>query len=59
MLLYLRTLIEKYIKMCEEFIIQLCMYTKVIRILAKGYLPISLMSPSKLQDILTRVRVAI
>ena len=41
-LLYLRTLREKYVKMNEEFINQLCMYAKAIRILSKGYLPISL-----------------
>ena len=35
------------------------MYTKLVRILAKGYLPISLISPSKLQIILTSVKNAI
>ena len=35
------------------------MYAKVIRILAKGYLPISLISPSKLQEILNAVKEAI
>ena len=39
-LLYLRMLREKYIKMYEEFINQLGIYAKVIRILSKGYLPI-------------------
>ena len=43
-LLYLRTLREKYVKMYEEFIVQLCMNAKVKRILPKGYLPISLIS---------------
>ena len=37
--------------MYEKFITQLCMYTKVIRILAKGYLSTSLISPLKLQEI--------
>ena len=59
LLLYLRTLREKYVKMCEEFMMQLCMYAKAIRILAKGHLPISLISPSKLQEILTAVKNAI
>ena len=59
LLSYLRTLREKYVKMYEEFIMQLYMYTKVIRILAKGYLPISLKTPSKLQGILTAVKNAI
>ena len=49
-LLYLRTLRERYAKLYEEFIIQLCMYTKVIRILSKGYLSISVIPPSKLQE---------
>ena len=34
-LLYLRMLIEKYVQMYEEFINQLCMHEKVIRILLK------------------------
>ena len=40
------------INMLLKFIMQLCMYAKVIRIFAKGYLPIPLISPSKLQEIL-------
>ena len=35
------------------------MYVKVIRILSKGYLPISLLPPSKLQEILGEVIKAI
>ena len=35
------------------------MYTKAIRILAKGYLPISLITPSELQEILNAVQMAI
>ena len=38
--------------MYEEFINQLCIYAKVIRILLRGYLPISLLPPLKLQEIL-------
>ena len=45
--------------MYEEFITQLCMYAKVIRILSKGYLPISLISPSRLQEVLNAVKEAI
>ena len=45
--------------MYEEFIIQLCMYAKVIRILLKGCLPISLIPPLKLQDILNIAKKAI
>ena len=35
----------------EKFISQLHMYVKVIRILAIGYLPISLIAPIKLKEI--------
>ena len=59
LLLYLRTLREMYVKMYEEFIMQLHMYAKAIRILAKGYLPISLIFPSQLQENLTAVKEAI
>ena len=58
-LLYFRTLREKYVKMYEKFIVQLEMYAKAIRILSKGYLPISLMLPWKLQEILGEVKKAI
>ena len=37
-LLYLSALREKYVQMYKEFIMQLWMYAKAIRILAKGYL---------------------
>ena len=49
-LLYLCTIKEKYITVYNEFITQLCQYVKAIRILAKGYLPISLITPYKLQE---------
>ena len=58
-LLYLRMIREKYVQMYKEFISQLHMYEKVIRILSKGYLPISLLPPSKLQEILRKVKKAI
>ena len=35
------------------------MYSKVLRVLSKGYLPISLLPPSKLENILKEVRIAI
>ena len=44
-LLYLCTIKEKYIVVYNEFITQLCIYAKAVRILAKGYLPISLITP--------------
>ena len=45
-LLYLRTVHDKYIALYRELIVQLHIYTTSIRILAKGYLPISLVTPS-------------
>ena len=45
-------------KMYERFIEELKMHSKVIRILSKGYLPISLLPSSKLESILSEVRVA-
>ena len=42
-----------------ELITQLCIYATSIRILAKGYLPISLVTPSKLKEILNDVKTAI
>ena len=41
-LLYLHTIKEKYIAVYNEFITQLHIYAKAVRILAKGYYPISL-----------------
>ena len=38
-LLYLRTIQDKYISLYRELISQLHMYASAIRILAKGYLP--------------------
>ena len=58
-LLYQRMLRAKYIKMHGEFITHLCRYAKAIRILAKGYLPILLLPPSKLQEMLKAVKGAI
>ena len=43
---------RKYVKMYVDFITQLHMYEK-------GYLPISLIPPSKLQEILIAVRKTI
>ena len=54
--LYLRTIQEKYIKMYERFVNQLKEYSSAIRILSKGYLPISLLPPSKLTKILQEVK---
>ena len=58
-LLFLTTTREKYVKMYERFINQLKMYSQVIRVLSKGYLPISLLPPSKLNIILQEVKEAL
>ena len=50
---------EKYVKMFERFINQLRMYSKAIRILSEGYLPISFLTPSKLNTILQEVKKAL
>ena len=54
--LFLTTIREKYVKMYERFIEELKTYSKVIRILSKGYLLISLLLPSELQKILNEVK---
>ena len=58
-LLFMTTVKEKYVKMYERFINQLNKYSRVIRILSKGYLPISLLPPSKLSTILEKVKEAL
>ena len=58
-ILYLTMIWEKYIKMYAKFIEELRRYSKAIRILSEGYFPISLMPPSKLEKILSEVRIAI
>ena len=58
-LLYLRTVQDKYIVLYREVITQLHIYTSAITILAKGYLPISLITLSKLREILSEVKAAL
>ena len=58
-ILFLTTVREKYVKMYERFIVELKSYFKAIRILSKGYLPISLISSSKLEAILVQVKEAL
>ena len=55
-LLFLRVVQDKYISLYKELITQLRSYVSAIRILTKGYLPTTLITPSKLQDILAEVR---
>ena len=57
--LFLTTVREKHVKMYERLIKELKLYSKVIRVLSKGYLPISLLPPSKLEKILKDIRIAI
>ena len=45
--------------MYEEFIMQLSIYVKAIKILAKGYLPISLITLLWLHNILDEVKTAV
>ena len=48
---FLQQLGEKYVKLYERFLNQLRQYSQ-----AKGYLPITLLSPSKLNIVLQKVR---
>ena len=50
---------DKYIALYKELINQLHIYATSIRILAKGYLPFSLITPSKLREILSDVKTVI
>ena len=50
---------ENYVRMYERFKVELKSYMKAIRILSKGYLPISLIPPSKLEAILEQVKLAL
>ena len=45
--------------MYERFIEEIKLYSRAIRVLSKGYLPILLLPPSKLEKILNEVRIAI
>ena len=45
--------------MWDEFIKQLHMYVEAVRVLAKGYLPISLVTSLKLKEILDTVKTTI
>ena len=58
-LLFLRTLNEKYVRMYERFINEIKSYSKAIFVLSKGYLPISLIPPCKLEIILQQVKTAL
>ena len=55
-LLFLRVIQDKYISLYRELITQLHSYVSAIRVLAKGYLPTTLLTPRKLQGILAEVK---
>ena len=55
-LLYLHTIKDKYIAIYNEFISQLWIHAKAVRILAKGHLLISLVTPLKLQENISSVK---
>ena len=55
LLLFLRVVQDKYISLYRELITQLKSYVSAIRILTKGYLPTTLITPSKLLEILAEV----
>ena len=54
-LLYLRTVKDKYVLLYKDHIMQLYIHVTAIRILAKGNLTISLITPVKLKEILKEV----
>ena len=55
-LLFLRVIQDKYISLYRELITQLPSYISPIRVLAKGYLPTTLLTPSRPQGILAEVK---
>ena len=55
-LLYLRIIQDKYVALYRELITQLCTHVSAIRVLAKVYLPNTLIKPAKLQEILIEVK---
>ena len=55
-LLYLRIIQDKYITLYRKLVTQLHTYVSAIRVLAKGYLPNTLKTPTKLQEILIEVK---
>ena len=59
LLLFLRIFQGKYISLHRELITQLHTYISAIRILAKGYLPNTLITPKELQEILTEVKTSL
>ena len=55
-MLYLRMIKDKYIEIYNEFSSKLHKYAKAIRILTNGYLPVLLITPLKMKEILALVK---
>ena len=55
-LLFLRVVQDEYNSLYKELITQLRSYVSVIRVFAKGYFPTTLITPSKLLEILAEVK---
>ena len=55
-LLFLRIIHDKYVALYRELVTQLHTYVSAIRVLAKGYLPNTLITLAKLQEILLEVK---
>ena len=55
-LLFLRIIQDKYLSLYRELITQLHTYVSAIRVLAKWYLPNTLLTPKKLQSNLAEVK---
>ena len=55
-LLFLKVVKDKYISLYKELITQLRSYVSAIRVVAKGYLPTTLITPNKLLEILAEVK---
>ena len=55
----MRTIQDKYVALYRVLITQLQIYASAIRILANGYFPNMLVTPSKLQEILKDVKTAL
>ena len=58
-LLFLRVVQDKYILLYRELMTQLRSYVSAIRVLAKGYLPTTLITTNKLQEILAEVKISL
>ena len=55
-LLYLRFIQDKYVTLYRELVIQLHTYVSAIRVLTKRYFPKTLITSTKLQEILLEVK---